>query len=88
MAETVGSDNAFSSIAEFVEHRGDVDKIEILGSEGLSKREYFAAKAMQGFMVNAPLQIDHAADFIRLRADDAVLAADALVTALNKKKVE
>jgi hypothetical protein len=45
--------------------------------QGLTKREYFAAMAMQGYITNAGYSIDEDA---RL----AVQAADALIKALNE----
>jgi outer membrane protease len=46
-------------------------------AKGLTKREYFAAMAMQGYITNAGYSIDEDA---RL----AVQAADALIKALNE----
>lgn len=48
---------------------------------GLTKREHFAAMAMQGRVANAI--IVSTADYSDL-ADDAVILADALIEALNK----
>ena len=47
---------------------------------GLTKREYFAAMAMQGFMANTT-----ALDAIT-RANKSVESADALIEALNKEE--
>lgn len=47
---------------------------------GLTKREYFAAKAMQGLL--ASLGQHDVTDYYEL-ASDAVLAADALIHKLN-----
>lgn len=61
-----------------------VTHTEIPG-RGLSKREYFAAMALQGLLVGTHPHVDVAADQIRFRAQDAVKAADALILALNEK---
>jgi hypothetical protein len=51
--------------------------------EGLTKREYFAAKAMQGILVDAdPIQEEHFAYL----ANQAVNMADALLKALEQKE--
>lgn len=51
---------------------------------GLTKREYFAALAMQGFCANpAGIPADSRAE----GADLAVKMADVLIDALNKEKV-
>lgn len=47
--------------------------------EGLSKREYFAAKAMQGICAK------YGTEFQRPTSREAVLYADALIEALNAK---
>jgi len=53
------------------------------GEPGVSKREYFAGLAMQGVLANPALadNIEDASDV----AEAAVLAADALLTALSKE---
>ena len=52
-----------------------------LVKEGISKREYFAAKAMQGMLAN-----QHAiSEFI---AKDAVQFADVLIEELNKTETK
>ena len=68
--ETLGISQAFASIA--------VEKNQTFGSTGLTKREYFAAIAMQGLLasdLNTSVQ-----DF----AIRSVEFADALIDALNK----
>lgn len=47
-------------------------------THGLTKREYFAAMAMQGLLSNDSLQPDHLAKL-------SVAQADALIYALNQK---
>lgn len=49
---------------------------------GLTKREYFAAMALQGLMANRTPDIDLCTSV----ADFAVYHADALIEALNKKE--
>lgn len=51
--------------------------------EGLTKREYFAAMAMQGIVSNRGM-ID--TDNWEWLAENSVKAADALITALNQTK--
>lgn len=52
--------------------------------DGLTKREYFAAMAMQGFMAS-----DGAPDVnYKVIAEAAVIFADTLINALNKKPHE
>lgn len=48
-------------------------------STGLTKREYFAAMALQGLLAND-------SGLITSKARDAVKAADALIEELNKTK--
>lgn len=48
------------------------------GNPGITLREYFAAMAMQGF-----LHGQQDSEFAAFRAKDAVIAADALIEALN-----
>jgi hypothetical protein len=46
--------------------------------EGLTKREYFAAMAMQGFLAK------YGTDYYQQHAKESVLQADALINALNE----
>lgn len=55
------------------------------GANGLTKREYFAVAAMQGMCGNA--QYDATASTAPDFAKDAVIYADALIAALNEKRV-
>ena len=50
-------------------------------STGLTKREYFAAMAMQGLLAND-------SGLITSKARDAVQAAEALIEILNKPKYD
>jgi hypothetical protein len=47
---------------------------------GLTKREYFAAMALQGLLANSNIQLDGAS------ANTAILFADALIEELSKTK--
>lgn len=69
--ETLGISQAFASIA--------VDKDRTYGDPGCTKREYFAAMALQGMLSN------HYYNNPKYRAATlAVECADALIDALNK----
>ena len=72
--ETLGISQAFASIA--------VDKDGTYGDPGLTKREYFAAVAMQGMIASGILAHDDSAPSDA--ATWAVECADALIDALNK----
>ena len=74
MAQTIGITQAFASIA--------VDKDRTYGDTGLTKREYFAAMAMQGISANASLT---STSFEKI-AEWSVKQADALIEELNKEK--
>jgi hypothetical protein len=72
MARTIGMTQAFASIA--------VDKDRTYGDTGLTKREYFAAMAMQGILSNQHgyfLEHDKLSEY-------ALSCADALIVELNK----
>ena len=56
-----------------------VRKMDTINYTGLTKREYFAAMALQGLLAN-----DSA--LITSKVIDAVKAADALIEELNKTK--
>lgn len=60
------------------------------GSPGLTKREYFAAMAMQGFLSCGPITLDNAAprgkgktlaDYV---AEESIFIADTVIAWLNK----
>jgi hypothetical protein len=63
----------------------DTDTIETIEwSNGLTKREYFAALAMQG-MLAAGVSIDIHKDYpFQVRAQTCIVIADALIEQLNK----
>jgi hypothetical protein len=67
--ETLGISQAFASIA--------VEKNQTFGSTGLTKREYFAAIALQGILSQHDSRPTYTATL-------AVEYADALIDALNK----
>jgi hypothetical protein len=67
--KTLGISQAFASIA--------VDKDRTYGDTGLTKREYFAAVALQGILSQDDSRPSDAATW-------AVEYADALIDALNK----
>jgi hypothetical protein len=67
--ETLGNSQAFASIA--------VDGIRVYRANGLTKREYFAAIALQGILSQHDSRPSYAATL-------AVEYADALIDALNK----
>lgn len=55
----------------------DDDKGHYLGQAGLTKREYFAAQAMAGFLS------DSSVTNLEMAAREAVMSADLLIFALN-----
>lgn len=77
---TKPNDQAFSSVPT------DVAGSPVDWEPGLTKREYFAALAMQALMVSPKLSEtwEYACE---LRAEVACIMADALIAELNKKKV-
>jgi hypothetical protein len=74
--KTQANDPAFSRPAFHHEHTGTLHDAQ----DGLTKREYFAAKAMQGLLT----VIQHT-DRPYNVAKAAVMTADALIEELNKK---
>ncbi len=73
--QTDGDDQAFATPPVFSEAFGLA-----IQEKGLSKREYFAAMAMQALVTRGVHSIKENA------ADQSVLYADALIEALNKEK--
>lgn len=53
---------------------------------GLTKREYFAAMAMQGTISSDPAHCNPTPNEVRSVATDAVFYADALIEALQPKR--
>ena len=68
MTKTHPNQGAFASMSQFNKQTG------------LTKREYFAAMAMQGLLANTKNS------FYERVANDALDAADALINALNKEQ--
>ena len=60
-----------------------VRKVDTINYTGLTKREYFAAMAMQGALAN---KYAHERT-IEMITESAVKLADALIEELNKKKI-
>ena len=56
--------------------------------DGLTKREYFAAMAMQGMVANSTASVKTALKETNVNAyaRESVMLADALINALNKKE--
>lgn len=75
--QTDGNDQAFATPPVYSEAFG-----LCIQEKGLSKREYFAAMAMQGILSNEDNSYETAED----KAETAVKSADALIEALNKEK--
>jgi hypothetical protein len=74
MAQQIdGNDQAFATPPVYSEAFGLA-----IQEKGLTKREYFAAMAMQGLLARG------AHNFAENTADMSVLIADALIEALNK----
>ena len=73
--KTHGDSPAFSKAAFANEYSIDAPQ------EGLTKREYFAAMALQGLLAND-------SGLITSKARDAVQAAEALIEILNKPKYD
>jgi len=66
-----------------------VNDSDYLFIKGLTKREYFAALAMQGLISNLSRYVQvhqksHAHELIYPTMDEAVIIADALIAELNK----
>jgi len=79
--KTEGDDFAFSG----VEHNYNNYGVSCINTiPGLTKREYFAAMAMQGFLASS-VSINNTNERTpKLIASVAVITADALIEALNK----
>ena len=74
--KTHGDSPAFAKAAFYTDEYG-IDAPQ----EGFTKREYFAAMAMQGLLTND-------SGLITSKARDAVQAAEALIEILNKPKYD
>lgn len=71
---TNGNDAAYSRAGFYAD-------VENCGESGLTKREYFAALAMQGLLANG----HYSRNFLDA-PDDAIKFADTLIYVLNKEK--
>jgi hypothetical protein len=71
-------DAAFSRSATYNEHTYTINSAQY----GLTKREYFAAMAMQGISANGVFAGKH----LKTIAEWSVNQADALIEELNKQK--
>jgi hypothetical protein len=79
---TDGNDNAFPNSETDIDFEGDLDPLDIIIAGGLTKREYFAAMALNG-LISSIGQHD-VSDYADL-ASDAVLVADRLIESLNRE---
>lgn len=82
VAMTDGTDNAFAMPAVTGFPNGEV----MWGAQGLTKRELFAAMAMQGIVANTSMIDDLNDSAVKWAAKRAVQQADALIEALNERK--
>jgi hypothetical protein len=80
MTDAHDSAFAYPTVEYQDEDRGDVRIDE--GQRGLTKREYFAALAMQAMASRPDF---YYTDSDRMSANTAVMWADALIAALNKE---
>jgi hypothetical protein len=81
---TNGSDAAFRSDGYYKDEENNA-----AGAEGLTKREYFAAAAIQGHLANAEslkALSQEPGDLFGLITKASVDCADALIDALNEQK--
>lgn len=74
MTETLPNEQAFPIPGSHTVKHGSAPTVY-----GLTKREYFAAMAMQGLIASGKVSIDHVADI-------SVFYADSLIKSLNKPK--
>lgn len=70
---------------ERFQHMDDGSTHEITG--GLTKREYFAALAMQGYLSSCEQAEDFAQGWEKFIAKQCVVLADALIEGLNEEKI-
>ena len=74
--KTHGDSPAFSKAAFYADKYGIIDAPQ----EGLTKREYFSAMAMQGFITK------YGVDFQEEQIKQAIFVADIFIEELNKNK--
>lgn len=77
---TNGNDSINTWFEEYTEGGGSKQHT------GLTKREYFAAMAMQGIVSIIKEIYGESRDAYKYAAEDAVKQADALINALNEKQ--
>ncbi len=75
MAQQTNGNDPISATQEYHSKNFGV----VLAKTGLTKREYFAAMAMQGMIASGKINIDHIPNL-------SVFYSDALIEALNKEK--
>ncbi len=75
----------YNKIQEIVENAVFPIIIEETCGQGLTKRELFAAMALQGMLASETSSYNYGA--IECLAENAVKKADALITELNKKDI-
>jgi hypothetical protein len=85
MKKTIAESPAFSKSA-FYHPDGGLDKPE----DGMTKREYFAAVAMQGLLTRVPKRHDGETDLGIMESkrisEESVIMADLLIKALNESE--
>lgn len=86
--ETKPDDQAFSSTALFDYNPLTNQKVIVPSKSGLTKREWLAGMALQGFCSNpeAIKRYDRKDDPTTTLLEDAVYVADRLIEELNKEK--
>jgi hypothetical protein len=79
--DTYPGDRAFAGSGYHITEEMATKGVEVDGAYGLTKREYFACRAMQGILSSSiTLGSEHET------CQSAVIHADALIAALNKPK--
>lgn len=81
MKMTKANETAFPYIHKWIHKTLDGDVELASRSNGLTKREYFAAMAMQGIMSSYTIG---RLEYSRVAAETAVVCADALILELEK----
>ena len=82
--KTNANDAAYPSFAEF-DVNDDTKTISVSGYDGLTKREYFAAMALQGLLSTKGSYFPNQQNTGELAALASVHYADALIAELNKE---
>lgn len=79
-----GSEPVFPQETKTITLNGEM--ITLLGSSGLTKREYFAAAALQGILANGRASLRSIESIVIDSARVAVAQADALLRELSSNK--